>query len=149
MANIALRLWVVELGGTLNVTVVEKGSQVQIRQTQNQITVTVIDKIGAQGKQKQYKAANAAELKKKHPEAYKLYLKYCGKDKGKALAAERVAAVRTAKLIEAAQQELARALANLKAAQQAKLDAKRLQDLLKRIEAANQKLTEARKKLTE
>jgi len=68
--------------GSVRVTAVEKGRTVVItHQNETNITVCVTHQPSAgelAGKTSVHPARNPAELKEKHPEAYKLYEQYCG-----------------------------------------------------------------------
>ena len=90
----ARQMMVVNLNvnGDRTVMVRENGKSVRIEQDNNQITVTVTEKVDGKEKTKQYKAASVEELAKKHPEAHKLYEKYAGKVKPNAPAAHKPAA---------------------------------------------------------
>jgi hypothetical protein len=66
------------VNGAKDITVEEGGKKVQIKETPNagiKVEVTEKNKDGKE-ETKKYEAKNAAELKKKHPEAHKLYEKY-------------------------------------------------------------------------
>ena len=164
------------VNGNKEVEVDENGKKVKISEDKNGITVTVTDP--AQGDKKAapktYKAADAKELKKKHPEAHKLYEKYAGGQGaamgniqiigglgggainplqiGRAVPAFRGRAGRLAKsgkLIDDVQKQLDEALAKIKASVKAgdkgeKVD---LPELIKQLEAARKGLAEARKGL--
>jgi len=164
------------VNGEKEIDVTENGGRkVKITEGKAGIVVTVTEKPEGDKKPqpKEYKAANAAELKKKHPEAHKLYEQY-GKQQGvnivmnlggiaigpaaaRALprrqpripAAGRSAldARKAAALIDKARAELKQATDKLQAQSKDGLDANALADLLKRIRAAESKLAEARKKL--
>ena len=171
-----MRVTLRNANGRKDVDVDDNGRKIHITEDKNGIVVKVQEK--AEGKKKpkakEYKAANAAELKKKHPEAYKLYEKY-GKQKGanlvlnlgnvrvgavpggaimpvKAVAERPVARPRidvrkAARLIDKARAELKAAIEKLKAGGKDAPDAKALAELVKRIEAAEAGLAEARKSL--
>jgi len=174
--NIAVQIAVGDAGGQREVSVRENGRKIQIRENNKEIVVTVTepgkDKAAGGGKEqpkpKVYKAANAAELKKKHPEAYKLYLKYAAKNRAAAvmigniglapalgqarareIPARRGNTVQVRRLIAEARQELRKSIDRLKAAREGKLDARALDRILKDIEAAEKKLAEAQKGLAQ
>lgn len=73
-----MHMSVKNVNGEKEIDVVENGRKVKITEGKGGITMTVTDppKGKEKAKPKQYKAADAKELKKKHPEAYKLYEKY-------------------------------------------------------------------------
>lgn len=62
--------------GNRTVDVDDNGKKVHIHEDQNGIEVRVTEKVNGQDKTDTFKAKNAAELKQKSPEGYKLYDKY-------------------------------------------------------------------------
>ena len=75
---VQMQISVKNVNGDKEIDVTENGKKVKITENKAGITVTVTEapKGDAKGKPKQYKAADAKELKTKHPEAHKLYEKY-------------------------------------------------------------------------
>jgi len=159
-----MRVAVKNVNGNREIDATENGKNVKIQDNKNGITVTVTEPAVGKKKPKPkvYKAANAAELKKKHPEAHKLYEKYAGKNAVAInMARIRIAPVRRPRmrivqgdnldrakaLIAEARKELAKARDRLNAAKDAKDTAKALTEALKQIDAASKKLAEANKKL--
>ena len=155
--------------GRKEIDVTENGRKVCIVEDKNGIVVKVTDKPEGEKKPKpkEYKAADAAALKKKHPEAYKLYEKYAkqqggaivlnfgnirvGPGVGIAAAAAPAnaprAGVRTRRLIDQASLSLRKALARLEAAKTKPLDAKAMAELVAQVRSVQAKLAEARKSL--
>jgi hypothetical protein len=70
------RIQVQAAGGNRNIEVDENGKKIKIREDQNGIEINVTEKVDGKEKTETYKAKDAAELKKKHPEAHKLYEKH-------------------------------------------------------------------------
>ncbi len=69
------------VNGQREIDVVENGTKVKIRDTNGKNIVVEVEKPAAAGQQaetKKYEAEDADDLKKKHPEAAKLYEKYAG-----------------------------------------------------------------------
>ena len=81
----AMQIAMANVNGEKTVDVNENGRKVKITEGKGGIVVTVTEKpeAGKKPEPKEYKAASEAELKKKHPEAHKLYEKY-GKNQGAA-----------------------------------------------------------------
>ena len=78
-AGINRRVSVTVQNGVTKVDAEENGQQVSILEdAQKRITVEVTENKGKKKETRKYQAANAAELKEKHPEAHKLYQKYTG-----------------------------------------------------------------------
>jgi len=77
-----MQISVKNVNGEKEIDVVDNGKKIKITEGKAGITVTVTDppKGKEKAKPKQYKAADAKELKKKHPEAHKLYEKYATDD---------------------------------------------------------------------
>ena len=68
------------INGNRNVKVNADGKQIEIEHPQGGgITMKVTEKVDGKEKTSTYKAQDDADLKKNHPEAYKLYEKYAGK----------------------------------------------------------------------
>jgi len=160
--------------GNKETDVVDNGKTVKIVEGKEGITVTVGDANKKDAKPKEYKAADAKELKTKHPEAHKLYEKYGKGDAGvgnininiaDALRGRQPRMPRVpkdirkhwgrffaenGKQIDEANKDLDKALAALKAATKARKEGEAdldLAELIKQIESARKKLTEARKGL--
>jgi hypothetical protein len=65
------------VNGVKSIKVNDNGRQIQIDEDPNKgIKIEVNEKVDGKDVKKKYEAKNAAELKKKHPEGYKLYEKY-------------------------------------------------------------------------
>ncbi|MGB2819615.1 MAG: hypothetical protein WBF17_01435 [Phycisphaerae bacterium] len=169
-----MRMSVRSIDGRSEIDVSENGRDIRIIEDKDGIVMKVTEK--AEGnekpKSKEYKAANAAQLKRKHPEAYKLYVKYAKQNArgvvinlgglGQPLPAGRLPRRqvgvgpttrprldprKAGQLIDEARDELSKSVERLKAAEKQRLSAEMVAELLKRIEAAGEKLTEARKAL--
>ena len=167
-----MQIAVKNVNGDKEIDVNENGRKVKITENKAGITVTVTDppKGDAKGKPKEYKAADAKELKKKHPEAHKLYEKYAkgqgaaniqiiGGNIGGAINPIRIGPARLArgrggrlanssKLLDEATKQLDQATAKLKGAlKHDKPDKLDLAELIKQLEAARKSVAEARKGL--
>ena len=82
----AQRIRVANNNGNKEVEVEENGKKIQITETaKDGIKVTVTEKVDGKEKSESYAAKDADELKKKHPEAHKLYEKYAGNNNGAAV----------------------------------------------------------------
>ena len=166
-----------QAGGIKTTDVDDNGRKIKIVEDAKSIAVTVTEPAGGdkQPKTKTYEAADAKELKTKHPEAHKLYEKYGKQAAGVAniqimggavpirVGPANVAAARrprmmrrgdAVQLLKEAEKELADAIKALQAARDA--ETKRVvkpEDkldptaLLKRLRQAMEKLTKARKGL--
>jgi len=182
VAGPGMQISIKNVNGEKEIDVVDGGKKIKITEGKAGITVTVTDppKGKEQAKPKEYKAASAAELKKKHSEAHKLYEKYAkgngammgniqigpaGAVIGRPAAAVKPARIQPvprkprarraqeAKLVAEADKELDEAIRTIKAAiERHRTGAKAggspeidLAKLVKQIEAARAKLTEARK----
>jgi len=78
-AGINRRVSVTVQNGVTKVDAEENGQQISILEdAQKRVTVEVTENKEGKKETKKYQAANAAELKEKHPEAHKLYQKYTG-----------------------------------------------------------------------
>ncbi len=170
----AIRMSVSTTNGEKQIDVTENGRTIRITEGKGGITVRVAEK--PQGdkkpKPKEYKAATAAELRTKHPEAHKLYEKYAKRQGAgfvvnlgnlgvaRAVRPQRIApagvarAARprrnlrsSAKLLHEALDELGKTIEKLKAAEKGKLSAEEIAALAKQLEAAREKIAEARKGL--
>lgn len=174
-----VRIAFTNVNGDKSIDVTENGKKIKITENKGGITVTVTDP--PQGdkkpKPKQYKAANADELRKKHPEAHKLYEKYAkGRGavigniqiavagqavagraaainavprRGRGRGARTVQMVKSAKLIDEARKQLDQAAAGIKAVLEAQ--AKRAVRKGDKLDLAKllEQITAARKKLAE
>lgn len=81
--GIGRRLQVRVVNGVKQITVEENGQKVQIREDPNNgIKLEVTEKKDGKETTRKYEAKDAAELKKKHPDAYKIYEKYGAQDGG-------------------------------------------------------------------
>jgi len=165
-AGNAMKMSVTNANGRKVTEVSENGRAIKITEDKGGIVVKVTEK--AEGDKppatKEYKAADAAELKKKHPEGHALYEKYGKQNAGNIvlnvgnapppLPRARAAGVlprlglrQTGDLIDEARAELRRAVEKLTAGGKDGLDAKALAELARQIQAAEAKLAEARKGL--
>ena len=68
-------------GGNVNraIQVRENGRSIKINEDNNGIKISVTEPVNGKEETKNYEAKNAEELKKKHPEAHKLYEKHAAK----------------------------------------------------------------------
>ena len=82
------------VNGNKEIDVTDNDTKIRIAENKDGITMTVTDPPQGDKKPKprEYKAATADELKKKHPEAYKLYEKYA-KGQGVAMGNVQIAVV--------------------------------------------------------
>jgi len=139
--------------GKRSVSVKKDGKDIRITEDAKEVVVTVTEKAkdGNKPKVTVYKAASGKDLKKKHPDAHKLYKEHLGKNKGNAAPVQvppprlnlRVATT----LVDQARAELAAAIKALRAAKDGKPTAEDIARHLKQIEAAGKKLAEARRNL--
>ena len=172
----AIRMSVSTTNGEKQIDVTENGRTIRITEGKGGITVRVAEKPEGdkkpEPKPKEYKAATAAELRTKHPEAHKLYEKYAKRQGAgfvvnlgnlgvaRAVRPQRIApagvarAARprrnlrsSAKLLHEALDELGKTIEKLKAAEKGKLSAEEIAALAKQLEAAREKIAEARKGL--
>jgi hypothetical protein len=161
------------INGAKETNVDENGKKTKIVENKDGITITVTDPDKNKGKPTEYKAADAKTLKTLHPEGYKIYEKH-GKGNGVAVGNINIANLINArgaraprmpeamrkrwgrlfsengKLVDEAGKDLDKALASLKATIEARKKGKSeidLAELVKQIESAKKKLTEARKGL--
>ncbi len=169
---------VTSVNGKKEINVEEKGRKIKINEDKDGIVVAVTEVPAGKKKAetKTYKAADAKELKKKHPEAHKLYEKHARggmaqriqvanivrprvapQVRAKAAAGRRMRLLEARKLIDEARKELSKATAKLTAAVKAsgqgdagekdKLGPDDWAEILKQIESASKNLDNARKGL--
>ncbi len=163
---------VTSVNGKKEINAEENGRKVKINEDKDGIVVVVTEP--AKGKKKAetktYKAADAKELKKKHPEAHKLYEKYARSGIAPRVQIGNVVrlrakvpqvrpAIATAtlkrpggvtearKLLDEARKDLGKAAAKLQAGQKDKLTPKEWAEILKQIESVRKNLDKARKDL--
>ena len=161
------------VNGKKEINAEENGRKVKINEDKDGIVMAVTEP--AKGKKKAetktYKAADAKELKKKHPEAHKLYEKYARSGIAPKVQIGKVAPARPVKiprvrparpkaaqkrpggvtearkLLDEAQKDLGKAAAKLQAGHKDKLTAKDWAEIIKQIESARKNLDKARKDL--
>lgn len=170
------RMQVQNNNGNKSIEVEEDGKKIKITEDKEGIAVTVTEKVDGKEKSSSYKAKDAEELKKNHPEGHKLWEKYAKNGNGAVIGniqiqvgggggflpvpiqarnlPARIARPegmgKIGKIVKEAQQEIEEASRELrKQAENGKIDQESMQKAIGRIEAATKRISDAHKRFAE